>query len=92
MAKSEIYTTSRFEGIAVDDLDGDNKPDVVMGNYDSSKISIYSKGTIKYPKGGYLLKPLLVSIPIQNGRIREQSEEVLGRFYFDIGCSALLNG
>ena len=63
---------------------------IVKLNYDSSKISIFSKGTIKYPRGGYLLKPLLVSIPIQNGRIKEQDEEVQGRFYFDIGAGLSL--
>ncbi len=63
---------------------------IVKLNYDSSKISVFSRGTIKYPKGGYLLKPLLVSIPIQGGRVKEQSEEVQGRFYFDIGAGLCL--
>ncbi len=63
---------------------------IVKLDYDSTKISVYSKGTIKYPKGGHLLKPLLVSIPIQSGRIREKKEEVQGRFYFDIGAGLCL--
>jgi len=63
---------------------------IVKLNYDSNRISIFSRGTIKYPKGGYLLKPLLVSIPIQGGRIREQKEEIMGRFYFDIGAGLCL--
>lgn len=63
---------------------------IVKLDYDSTKISVYSKGTIKYPKGGYLLKPLLVSIPIQNGRIRENKDEIQGRFYFDIGAGLCL--
>lgn len=63
---------------------------IVKVNYDSSKISVFSRGTIKYPKGGYVLRPLLISIPIQGGRIREQSADVLGRFYFDIGAGLCL--
>lgn len=63
---------------------------IVKINYDSSKISIYSRGTMKYPKGGFLLKPLLVSIPIQAGRIRDEQEPVVGRFYFDIGAGLCL--
>jgi hypothetical protein len=63
---------------------------IVKINYDSSRISVFSKGTMKYPKGGFLLKPLLVSIPIQGGRIKEQAADVLGRFYFDIGAGLCL--
>ncbi len=63
---------------------------IVKINYDSSKILVYSKGSMKYPKGGFLLKPLLVSIPIQSGRIKDQSDEVLGRFYFDTGAGLCL--
>ena len=32
---------------------------IVMLNYDSLHISFYSQGSLKYPKGGYLLKPNL---------------------------------
>ncbi len=63
---------------------------IVKINYDSSRISVFTKGTTRYPKGGFVLRPLLISIPIQGGRIREQSEEVHGRFYFDIGAGLCL--
>jgi hypothetical protein len=63
---------------------------IIKINYDSSLISVFSKGTMKYPKGGHLLKPLLVSIPIQGGRVKEENEEVAGRFYFDIGAGLCL--
>jgi hypothetical protein len=59
---------------------------IIKINYDSSLISVFSKGTMKYPKGGHLLKPLLVSIPIQGGRVKEENEEVAGRVYFYIGA------
>ncbi|MEO6916370.1 MAG: aspartyl protease family protein, partial [Chitinophagaceae bacterium] len=35
-------------------------------------------------------KPLLASIPIQGGRIREQDKEIAGRFYFDTGAGLCL--
>jgi len=58
---------------------------IVKINYDSSRISIYSKGSIKYPRGGYLLRPQLLNIPIQAARLKEE-EEVTARFYFDTGA------
>ena len=51
---------------------------------------VYSKGSMKYPRGGYLLRPLLASIPIQSARIKDQEQEALGRFYFDIGAGLCL--
>ena len=36
---------------------------IVKINYDSLYIDICSKGTMRYPKGGYLLKPTINSLP-----------------------------
>jgi hypothetical protein len=58
---------------------------IVHVNYDSSIISVYTKGTIKYPKGGYVLKPFLVNIPVTTATIRDE-REVNARFYFDTGA------
>ena len=63
---------------------------IVKINYDSSLISVFSKGSMKYPKGGHLLKPLLVNLPIQPAKIRDTKEEVSARFYFDIGAGLCL--
>jgi hypothetical protein len=63
---------------------------IVKINYDSSLISVYSKGSMKYPKGGHLLKPLLVNLPIQTARLRENGPEINTRFYFDIGAGLCL--
>ncbi len=59
---------------------------IVKINYDSNTISVFSKGLMKYPKGGYLLKPLLVNIPIQGAQLREEKKTVVSRFYFDTGA------
>ena len=58
---------------------------IVRINYDSNRISIYTKGSMKYPRGGYLLRPQLLNIPIQAGRLKEE-EDILARFYFDTGA------
>lgn len=59
---------------------------IVKINYDTNLITIFSKGSMKYPKGGYLLKPLLVNIPIQGAQVREEKKTVVSRFYFDTGA------
>ena len=54
-------------------------------NYDSSKIEIFSKGTMKYPRGGYLFKPLIATLPITIARVRDEVA-VQTRFLYDIGA------
>lgn len=58
---------------------------IVNINYDSLKIEFFSKGTYRYPKGGYLFKPILNSLPAQNIRVRD-ANYASSRFLFDIGA------
>ena len=58
---------------------------IVRINYDSMQISVQTKGTIKYPRGGWLLKPILVNIPVTGASVRDEIE-VDARFYFDTGA------
>lgn len=58
-------------------------------DYDSSKMHVYSKGTIKYPRGGFLLRPLLTSLPVMTAEIRDD-RDVFTRFYFDTGAGMCL--
>jgi hypothetical protein len=58
-------------------------------DYDSSKMHVYSKGTIKYPRGGFLLRPLLTSLPVMTAAIKDD-REVATRFYFDTGAGMCL--
>lgn len=62
---------------------------IVKINYDSLLIHVYSKGTMKYPKGGYLLKPLLVNLLIQSARVNDLHDRN-ARFYFDTGAGLCL--
>jgi len=55
---------------------------IVGIDYDSSNISVYTKGTIKYPRGGFLLKPQIQTIPIMPASIKD-NRALSSRFYFD---------
>jgi len=62
---------------------------IVKIDYDSSKIHVYSKGSMKYPRGGFLLRPILSTLPIQVARIHDE-KEINSRFYFDTGAGLCL--
>ena len=62
---------------------------IIKINYDSLNLSIHTRGSIKYPRGGYLLKPILVNIPVAGATIKDV-DEVNGRFYFDTGAGMCL--
>jgi hypothetical protein len=62
---------------------------IVKIDYDSSQMYVYSKGNIKYPRGGFLLKPAVVNLPVQ-GAILRDTREVDARFYFDTGAGLCL--
>lgn len=58
---------------------------IVRIDYDSSVIQVFSKGSFDYPKGGYLFKPILNSLPIQNLKLKD-ARTARTRFLFDIGA------
>lgn len=62
---------------------------IIKIDYDSARIHVFTKGTMKYPKGGFLLKPLLVNIPIMQGSVKDD-RELTSRFYFDTGAGMCL--
>ncbi len=62
---------------------------LIRVDYDSSRIDIYSKGPVKYPKGGYLLRPQLVGLPMTEGRLND-ARDISSRFYFDTGAGLCL--
>ncbi len=62
---------------------------IVKINYDSLRIDICSKGTIRYPKGGYLIKPILSTLPVQGARIKDGTTHNV-RFLHDIGAGVCL--
>lgn len=58
-------------------------------NYDSLKISIFSNGWMKYPRGGWLYEPILRTLPVQSARIKD-GVTTNSRFLFDIGAGLCL--
>lgn len=62
---------------------------LVWVDYDSSKIDIYTKGPVKYPRGGFLLRPRLYGLPMLEGRLAD-ARDINSRFYFDTGAGLCL--
>ena len=62
---------------------------IVRINYDSMKIYVHTRGTVKYPRGGFLLRPVMVSIPVTSAVVKD-GFEVGARFYFDTGAGMCL--
>ncbi len=58
---------------------------IVEINYDSMQVSVYSRGQFRYPRGGYLLRPVIASLPILGAEVRD-AQKIFGRFYFDTGA------
>lgn len=62
---------------------------IVKINYDSLKVDICSSGTIRYPKGGFLFKAILGTLPVHFGRIKDDAMYNT-RFLHDIGAGVCL--
>ena len=62
---------------------------IVKIDYDSSKIHVFSKGSMKYPRGGFLLRPILSTLPIQIAKVSD-ARDINSRFYFDTGAGLCL--
>jgi hypothetical protein len=58
---------------------------VVKIDYDSSKIEFWSRGAFKYPRGGFLLRPQINTIPVQTLRVKDEAT-VTARFLYDMGA------
>lgn len=58
---------------------------IVKLDYDSMKLSICTNGTIRYPRGGYLLKPTFNQLVSQPLRVKDDNT-INSRFLFDIGA------
>jgi hypothetical protein len=58
---------------------------IVRFDYDNLNIEVYSPGSYKYPKGGYLLKPDFTTLPLQSATIDDE-RSITSRFIFDTGA------
>lgn len=62
---------------------------IIKIDYDSLKLDFWSRGTIRYPRGGYLFKPILSTLPIQFARVKDGTTHT-ARFLHDIGAGVCL--
>jgi len=58
---------------------------IVKINYDSSNIEFWTKGSYKYPRGGYLFRPIINSTPVQQLRVKD-GRTITARFLYDMGA------
>lgn len=58
---------------------------IVAINYDSLKVSVYSQGAYKYPRGSYIMRPAIPNLPIMNA-MAVDARKVDARFFFDTGA------
>ncbi len=58
---------------------------IVRLDYDNLNIEVYSPGTYKYPRGGYLLRPNFSTLPLQAATI-DDDRAITSRFIFDTGA------
>ena len=65
---------------------------IVKIDYDNYKIEFWTKGTIRYPRGGYLFKPTIQTtnyLPVQAARVKD-AVTLHSRFLYDIGAALCL--
>jgi hypothetical protein len=62
---------------------------IVCIDYDDMVLRVYTPGTYKYPRGGYLLKPQFSTLPMQMGEVRD-GKDITAKFYFDTGAGLCL--
>ncbi|HQR93359.1 MAG TPA: aspartyl protease family protein [Sediminibacterium sp.] len=58
---------------------------IVKIDYDIMQINVYTPGSLKYPRGGYLMSPNFTTLPMQNALVRD-SRSINSRFIFDTGA------
>ena len=58
---------------------------ILKVDYDSLNIAFWSRGTIRYPRGGYLLRPTISQLIAQTVRVRDD-KAVTSRFLYDMGA------
>ncbi len=58
---------------------------IMKVNYDSMRISFWTPGSIRYPKGGYLLRPTINLLVSQDLRIKDD-RAINAKFLYDMGA------
>lgn len=62
---------------------------IIKINYDTTQLEVWTRGSLRYPRGGYLLRPLITTLPVQQARVRDEAT-INTRFLYDIGAGLCL--
>jgi hypothetical protein len=62
---------------------------IVKLDYDSLKLDFWTNGTIRYPRGGTLLKPSINMLVAQSAKVRDD-KTISSRFFYDMGAGACM--
>ena len=62
---------------------------IVKIDYDSLKLDFWSRGTMRYPRGGFLIRPIMTTLPVEFAKVRDGSS-ITARFLHDIGAGVCL--
>ncbi len=62
---------------------------IIKIDYDNMKIDFCNKGTLRYPRGGYLLKPTINQLVAQSARVKDDYA-VSSRFLYDMGAGVCM--
>ena len=65
---------------------------LVTLDYEKKMMRVYTPGDMKYPRGGHLLRPAIVGLPMQYAVVADE-HSIMGRFFLDTGAglNLLLN-
>lgn len=58
---------------------------IIKIDYDSSRIEFWTRGSMKYPRGGFLFRPIVNTIPVQQARVKD-GKTISARFLYDMGA------
>ncbi len=62
---------------------------LVYLDYDNQQMKVYTPGTVKYPRGGYLLKPQFSTLPMQSALVKD-NKAIAAKFFLDTGAGLCL--
>ena len=58
---------------------------IVKINFDSTHIEFWTQGAMKYPRGGFLFRPVITTLPMQTARVKDD-QTINARFLYDMGA------
>lgn len=78
---------SSVYGIRIDGIMGYSflRRYIVVVNYETMQLAVYSPGSYPYQRNGYFLHPIFSNLPMQRVEVKD-SRQVAARYYFDTGA------